>query len=102
MEHATENHGVPGSIPGLATSESHAKRGKPRRPLSLGWGPFTAIVLQPILGKHRAEVPKYPKPNILLVDLEAAAKNVLAAEGYNVSSGSFGLPYKVPAEVSAH
>lgn len=39
---------------------------------------------------------KYPRPNILLIDLDAATKTSLQAEGYNVSSGSFGVPYKVP------
>lgn len=39
---------------------------------------------------------KYPRPNILLVDLDVATEATLQAEGYNVSSGSFGTPYKVP------
>jgi len=39
---------------------------------------------------------KYPRPNILLTDLDVATKTTLQAEGYNVSSGSFGIPYKVP------
>lgn len=39
---------------------------------------------------------KYPRPNILLVDLDDATETTLKAQGYNASSGSFGIPYKVP------
>jgi len=39
--------------------------------------------------------PKYPRPQILLVDIARETQQVLEAEGYNVFSGSFGTPYKV-------
>src|SRR5689334_5542266 len=42
-----------------------------------------------------APVPKYERPKILLIDLEKEAKDVLEQEGYNVSAGTFGRPYKV-------
>lgn len=45
-----------------------------------------------------SDQPKYPKPKILLVDLESEAEHVLKNAGYNVSSGSFGIPYKVPRD----
>jgi hypothetical protein len=35
-----------------------------------------------------------------LVDLKDETETVLKAEGYNVSSGSFGVPYKVPRDDS--
>ena len=38
---------------------------------------------------------KYPRPNILLVDLDDATETTLKAQGYNASSGSFGVPYKI-------
>lgn len=38
---------------------------------------------------------KYPRPKILLIDLEEEAERVLAGAGYNVAVGSFGKPYKV-------
>lgn len=40
--------------------------------------------------------PKYPRPNILLVDLAPGTEAALKTQGYNISSGSFGVPYKVP------
>lgn len=43
---------------------------------------------------------KYPQPNILLVDLDSETKTILEAKGYNVSSGSFGVPYKVSQDDS--
>ena len=39
---------------------------------------------------------KYPKPNILLIDIKDQSKEKLLAEGYNISTGSFGSPYKIP------
>jgi hypothetical protein len=51
-------------------------------------------------GNEGSKVPKYQKPKILLIDVETTAKDALQAEGYNVSSGSFGLPYKVPVSDS--
>ncbi len=51
----------------------------------------TAIILKyndpPIL--------KYPRPKILLVDMKDETGTVLKAEGYNVTTGSFGTPYRV-------
>ena len=43
---------------------------------------------------------KYPQPDILLVDIDSETETALEAKGYNVSSGSFGLPYKVPRDDS--
>ena|SRR5215211_2549333 len=43
-----------------------------------------------------AHQPKYPKPKILLLDLESEVESILKDAGYNVTSGSFGVPYKVP------
>lgn len=40
--------------------------------------------------------PKYPKPRILLVDLKDDSDAVLRKAGFNVSSGTFGTPYRVP------
>lgn len=40
-------------------------------------------------------MPKYQHPKIILVDLKFDARQALEAEGYNVSTGSFGTPYKV-------
>lgn len=42
-----------------------------------------------------SEQPKYPRPKILLVDLENEAEHILKNAGYNVSSGTFGVPYHV-------
>jgi len=39
---------------------------------------------------------KYDKPKILLIDMPEEASNGLLKQGYNVSIGSFGNPYKVP------
>src|SRR4030042_3708988 len=38
---------------------------------------------------------KYDKPKILLMDMPEEAANSLLKQGYNVSIGSFGNPYKV-------
>jgi hypothetical protein len=38
---------------------------------------------------------KYPDPAILLMDVEASVGEALEAKGYNISTGSFGKPYKV-------
>jgi hypothetical protein len=40
-------------------------------------------------------LPKYPRPKILLIDLDAEAETVLSAEGFNIATGSFGTPYRV-------
>lgn len=40
------------------------------------------------------EAPKYPRPKILLIDLEKGAETALKDRGYNVATGSFGKPYK--------
>ena len=39
---------------------------------------------------------KYEKPKILLIDMPGEAADNLLKQGYNVSVGSFGNPYKVP------
>ena len=38
---------------------------------------------------------KYYRPKILLIDLDADSEEVLKAAGFNISSGSFGVPYRV-------
>ncbi len=43
-----------------------------------------------------ASILKFPRPKILLMDMEDETEVVLKAAGYNVSTGSFGVPYKVP------
>ena len=45
--------------------------------------------------KNIQELPKYPQPKILLIDLEDEVEKVLKVEGYNVLTGSFGTPYRV-------
>lgn len=46
--------------------------------------------------KNDVKVPKWLHPKIQLIDLDEDVKSVLKAEGYNISTGSFGLQYKVP------
>jgi len=41
--------------------------------------------------------PRFDHPQILLIDQSDAAATVLREAGYNVSTGSFGSPYPVPA-----
>jgi hypothetical protein len=41
---------------------------------------------------------KFPSPKILLVDLNTKVSEHLEKAGYNIFMGSFGKPYKVPAE----
>ncbi len=38
---------------------------------------------------------KYPKPKILLLDLDEKAEQTLTNAGYFVETGSLGTPYKV-------
>jgi hypothetical protein len=38
---------------------------------------------------------KYPKPKIILLDVDESAAKALADKGYNVSIGTLGKPYKV-------
>jgi hypothetical protein len=45
--------------------------------------------------EQQTSVPKYPRPKILVIDLEDQSKVRLVTEGYNVSEGTFGTPYKV-------
>lgn len=40
-------------------------------------------------------VPKYPQPKILLLDMQEETKTLLKAAGYQITVGSFGVPYKV-------
>jgi hypothetical protein len=42
-----------------------------------------------------ASSPRYPKPNVLLVDLKDHSEAVLRAAGYNVHVGTLGTPYSV-------
>lgn len=39
---------------------------------------------------------KYPKPKILLIDIKDDSEARLKEAGYNVSAGTFGVPYLVP------
>ena len=41
---------------------------------------------------------KYPKPKVILIDMDSDIESNLKDAGYNVSIGSFGIPYKVPKE----
>lgn len=41
------------------------------------------------------EAPKYDRPKILLLDVGEKSEKALKGEGYNISRGSFGTPYKV-------
>jgi hypothetical protein len=41
------------------------------------------------------EQPKFPRPKILLIDIEDDAASILKAEGYSIATGSFGKPYRV-------
>src|SRR2546430_2424081 len=40
--------------------------------------------------------PKYPNPKILLLDVASQVEKNLRGAGFNVVSGSFGKPYRVP------
>jgi hypothetical protein len=42
-----------------------------------------------------APLPKYPAPKILLVDLKDNTADLLRSQGYNISVGSYGTPYRV-------
>lgn len=48
---------------------------------------------QPV--ETESAVPKYQHPKILVIDTEPEIAETLEKEGYNVSSGTFGKPYKV-------
>jgi len=41
-------------------------------------------------------MPKYPKPKILAIDTDGPCSEALRKAGYNVTDGSFGIPYRVP------
>jgi hypothetical protein len=45
---------------------------------------------------------KYPKPNILLLDLPDNIYDTLQSAGFNVSSGSFGSPYRKHTSGDSH
>ena len=49
-----------------------------------------------VMQEEDVEQPKYPKPKILLIDLKDDSEAVLRKAGFNVSSGTFGRPYRVP------
>jgi hypothetical protein len=42
--------------------------------------------------------PKFPHPKVLLIDTDPEVGDTLVDEGYNVSRGTFGIPYKVDKE----
>jgi hypothetical protein len=52
------------------------------------------------LGSSDPPTPKYHRPKILMIDMKDDSGSLLEAEGYNVVSGSFGVPYRVPKEDS--
>jgi hypothetical protein len=39
--------------------------------------------------------PKYPRPKVLLIDVDSDTEATLRDAGYNICSGSLGLPYRV-------
>jgi len=43
----------------------------------------------------KQEVPKYPKPKILLIDMNKECGEVLRKSGYNLKDGSFGKVYEI-------
>ena len=45
----------------------------------------------------RAGSARYPQPKILLIDMPDEAAVGLQTAGYNISLGSFGTPYQMPA-----
>lgn len=45
---------------------------------------------------------KYDKPKILLIDIPSSCEDVLISAGYNVKSGTFGIPYPVPRSDKAY
>ena len=40
--------------------------------------------------------PKFDRPNILLIDMDRKCEAALSSAGYNVSMGTFGIPFEVP------
>lgn len=46
--------------------------------------------------------PKYPKPKILLIDMDDRCATALQAAGYNVCVGTFGTPYRVKPSKSLY
>lgn len=47
-------------------------------------------------------MPKYPKPKILLIDVDNGFAKVLRDAGYNVAVGTFGTPYRVRKSNNLH
>jgi hypothetical protein len=43
----------------------------------------------------KSDIPRYPKPKILLIDVDNRCAEVLRNAGYNVNIGTFGTPYKI-------
>lgn len=43
-----------------------------------------------------SSAPRYSRPKVLLVDMGPGVESAVRAEGFNISSGSFGTPYRVP------
>ena len=43
-------------------------------------------------------VPRFDHPQVLLLDIDAASETALRAAGFNISTGSFGVPYKIFAQ----
>lgn len=46
--------------------------------------------------------PKYQKPKIMLVDIKDDAEVVLKKAGFNVTSGTFGTPYRYKKKTSTY
>jgi len=49
----------------------------------------------PAMVPEDVRAPKYLKPKILLIDIKDDSEAVLRNSGFNVSSGTFGTPYRV-------
>jgi len=49
-----------------------------------------------VMPLDKPKEPKYPKPKILLIDLKDDSEVKLRGAGFNIESGSFGRPYRVP------
>jgi hypothetical protein len=52
--------------------------------------------MQSVAMKVNEQPVKYPDPKILLLDMSSDVEKALRQAGYNVSTGSFGTPYRTP------
>ena len=51
-----------------------------------------------VLAQEEPVTPKYPNPTTLLIDIKDDTHDVLKDAGFNVSFGTFGVPYRVPKQ----